>query len=208
MGSDAERVAGLYERHAADWVRARLREATLYERPWLQRFEAAMPSREADRFTGSVLDLGCGPGEPIARYFAERGYAVTGVDSSAAMVAMFRERLPEQEAICADMRGIDLGRRFEGILAWDSFFHLNHDDQRLMFPIFRKHAAPGAALRFTSGPSHGVAMGELEGEQLFHSSLDTEEYRKLLGEAGFEVVAHVGEDDVCGGRTVWLTRLR
>ena len=118
------------------------------------------------------------------------------------MVAMFGERLPEQEAICADMRALDLGRRFEGILAWDSFFHLKHDDQRRMFPIFRKHAAPGAALMFTSGPSHGVAMGELEGEQLFHSSLDTEEYRKLLGEAGFEVVAHVVEDDVCGGRTV------
>ena len=67
MGSDAERVVGLYERHAAAWLRARLRESTLYERPWLQRLEAAMPSRGADGFKASVLDLGCGAGEPIAR---------------------------------------------------------------------------------------------------------------------------------------------
>ena len=92
MGSDAERVVGLYARHAAAWVRARLREATLYERPWLERFVAAMPSREADEAKAAVLDLGCGAGEPIARYLADRGYAVLGEDSSAAMVAMLRER--------------------------------------------------------------------------------------------------------------------
>jgi hypothetical protein len=27
------------------------------------------------------------------------------------------------------------GRRFGGILAWDSFFHLRHEDQRVMFRI-------------------------------------------------------------------------
>ena len=40
------------------------------------------------------------------------------------------------------MRELALGRKFSGILAWDSFFHLRHDDQRRMFPVFRQHAAP------------------------------------------------------------------
>jgi hypothetical protein len=34
---------------------------------------------------------------------------------------------------------LSLQRSFDGILAWDSFFHLNHDDQRRMFPVFRAH---------------------------------------------------------------------
>ncbi len=93
---------------------------------------------------------------------------------------------------------------FWGILAWDSFFHLCHDEQRRMFPIFREHAAPRAALMFTSGPSHGEAIGACQGEPLYHASLDGAEYRALLEANGFAVVAHVVEDPACGGHTIWL----
>jgi hypothetical protein len=62
------------------------------------------------------------------------------------MISFCRDRLPDQEWIVGDMRQLALGRRFDGILAWDSFFHLNHDDQRRMFPIFADHAVLGAVL--------------------------------------------------------------
>jgi hypothetical protein len=35
-----------------------------------------------------------------------------------------------------------------------------------MFPVFRIHAAPGAALLFSSGPRHGEAIGSYGGEPL------------------------------------------
>ncbi|MBN9262953.1 MAG: SAM-dependent methyltransferase, partial [Hyphomicrobium sp.] len=89
---------------------------------------------------------------------------------------------------------------------WDSFFHLTVEDQRAMFAIFRAHAAPGAALMFTSGPAHGEAIGSYCGEPLYHASLDADEYTTLLKANGFEVVAHVVEDATCGGRTVWLAQ--
>jgi cyclopropane fatty-acyl-phospholipid synthase-like methyltransferase len=144
----------------------------------------------------------------MATYLVKHGYRVTGVDSSRAMIEFFRERLRDQQALVADMRTLALERVFSGIIAWDSFFHLNHDDQRRMFPIFRAHAAPGAALMFTSGPAHGEAIGQLEGEPLYHASLDPAEYRRLFDDHGFDVVATVSEDQTCGGRTVWLARLR
>src|SRR5690349_9000226 len=123
------------------------------------------------------------------------------------MVALCARRFPGQTWFVADMRSPPLVQTFDGILAWDSFFHLCHDDQRRMFPVFRAHAAPGAALLFTSGPAHGVAIGAIEGEPLYHASLDGAEYRELLRENGFTVVAHVVEDPSCGGHTVWLARL-
>src|SRR5690606_221806 len=113
----------------------------------------------------------------------------------------FKARLPAQEALVADMRRLDLGRQFDGLLAWDSFFHLDHDAQRAMFPVFRAHARPGAALMFTSGPEHGEAIGQLEGEPLYHASLAAAEYRQLLADNGFEVAAHKAKDPECGGRT-------
>jgi hypothetical protein len=97
-------------------------------------------------------------------------------------------------------------RTFDGILAWDSFFHLSRDDQRRMFRIFRAHAAPNAALMFTSGTSDGVAMGTYGGEPLYHASLAADAYRALLAEHGFEVVANVFDDPQTGGHSIWLAR--
>jgi SAM-dependent methyltransferase len=198
----ADDIIDLYERHARAWVSARLTEGGLYERGWLDRFcELLSPG-------GAVLDMGCGAGQPIAAYLVERGFAVTGVDSSKAMIAMFKARLPGQEALILDMRTLALGRAFHGILAWDSFFHLDHDNQRRMFPVFRAHAAPRAALMFTTGPNHGEAVGRLEGEPLYHASLDAAEYRQLLDSHDFDVIATVAADRTCGGRTLWLAQRR
>ena len=74
MSNDADNIVGLYQRHADAWVRERLREGRLYERKWLQSFCGLIPAG------GSILDIGCGAGEPIAAYLVEHGYAVMGVD--------------------------------------------------------------------------------------------------------------------------------
>jgi SAM-dependent methyltransferase len=151
---DAERIIGLYERHAPAYDAERSRN--LMERAWLDRFCTLLPPG------GAVLDVGCGQGEPIARHLIETGYALTGVDSSTAMIALCKARFPQRSWHVADMRALALRQHFNGVLAWDSFFHLTPDDQRRMFPIFRAHAAPKAALMFTSGPRAGDALGRIK----------------------------------------------
>ena len=198
----ADDIVALYERRARDWAGDRARQTVFIEKAWLDRFIAlATPGC-------TVLDLGCGPGKPMAAYLVANGFDVCGVDSSPAMIAMARENLPSREFIVADMRTLSLGRRFSGILAWDSFFHLAPDAQRRMFPIFRDHAAPGAPLMLTSGPQHGESIGQLRGEPLYHASLAPAEYRSLLGNHGFDVAAETMEDPGCGGHSVWLARRR
>jgi SAM-dependent methyltransferase len=200
MDDDAERIIALYERHAPAYDAERSR--SLMERAWLDRFCALLPS------SGAVLDIGCGPGEPIARHLIETGYALTGVDSSPAMIALCKARFPQRGWHVADMRALALRQYFNGVLAWDSFFHLTPDDQRRMFPIFRAHAAPKAALMFTSGPRAGAALGTYQGEPLYHASLELEEYRNLLAASDFNVVSYVPEDPSCGRHTIWLAQLR
>jgi SAM-dependent methyltransferase len=200
MSSDAERIIGLYQRKAHEWARDRAIGNSLFEKPWLDRFRSLLPSG------GSILDIGCGSGEPIAGYFIGEGYEVTGVDSSPALVELCKARFPGQRWLVADMRTLSLGRRFEGLLAWDSFFHLAPHAQREMFLIFQKHAASRAALMFTSGPASGEALGSYEGEPLYHASLDSDEYASLLDGAGFDVASHVVEDPSCGHHTIWLAR--
>uniref|UniRef100_A0A9E8CK07 Class I SAM-dependent methyltransferase n=1 Tax=Bosea sp. NBC_00436 TaxID=2969620 RepID=A0A9E8CK07_9HYPH len=192
MTSPAETVIDLYQRHAATYDG--LRGETLYEGAWLARFRSQLPPNTP------ILDIGCGTGRPIASHFLAQGHAVTGVDSAPAMIALCQQRFPEGDWQVADMR------RFGGLIAWDSFFHLMPEDQREVFPVFAAHAAPGAALMFTSGPAHGEAIGTFEGEPLYHGSLAPGEYRALLAENGFAVVDHVIEDQSCGGHTIWLAQ--
>lgn len=191
-------IIGLYERHAHLWDQDRTK--TLFERPWLEAFRAALVPDLP------ILDLGCGSGEPIARYFIDAGHRVTGIDASPSLISLCQQRFPDHAWKVADMRHLALGSRFGGILAWDSFFHLTPEDQRAMFPIFRTHAAPGAALMFTSGPAHGEAIGSYRGEALYHASLAPEEYTALLDRHGFHVLRHTVEDANCGGHTIWLAQ--
>lgn len=200
MADEAERIVELYERKAHAWVADRTRSHALMEQGWLERFLALMPAG------GTVLDIGCGAGEPIAAYLIGRGCDVTGIDSSPTMIALARGNFPDRDWLVADMRTLSLGRRFQGLIAWDSFFHLTYDDQRRMFPIFAAHAAPEAPLWFSSGPRHGEAIGTLHGEPLYHASLAPDEYRSLLAANGFSVIDHVAEDPSCGAHTVWLAR--
>lgn len=191
-----ESIIDLYERRAREYDRDRTR--SLQERAWLDRFLALV------REGGTILDVGCGVGEPIARHLIDRGFAVVGVDASPSMVDICRARLADAEWIVTDMRELNLRRRFDGVLAWDSFFHLGRDDQRAMFPRFASHARHGAPLMFTSGPADGEAVGSYHDEPLYHASLDPKEYSNLLATNGFTVRSHVAEDPECGGHTVWL----
>ncbi|HEX8257745.1 MAG TPA: methyltransferase domain-containing protein [Allosphingosinicella sp.] len=200
MACPAEAIIGTYQRHARAWDRARSR--ALDERRWLDKFADLLPQG------AQILDIGCGGGEPLARHLIERGYRLAGIDASPPLIETCRDRFPDHDWHVADMRELALGRQFDGLLAWDSFFHLAPADQRRMFPIFRGHAAPGAALLFTSGPAHGEAIGSFEGEPLYHGSLDPDEYRDLLARSGFTVVAHQVEDPECGHHTLWLARMQ
>jgi 2-polyprenyl-3-methyl-5-hydroxy-6-metoxy-1,4-benzoquinol methylase len=58
------------------------------ELPYLDRATALAPS------PGKVLDVGCGSGEPLARYFIERGYEVTSVDAVEEMLDMGDSQRP------------------------------------------------------------------------------------------------------------------
>jgi SAM-dependent methyltransferase len=71
-----------------------------------------------------VLDLCCGTGQ-LAAGLCERGYRVTGLDGSEAMLEFARQNAPGAEFIRADARSFSLPGKFQAVLsAFDSLNHL------------------------------------------------------------------------------------
>ncbi|WP_342070714.1 class I SAM-dependent methyltransferase [Yoonia algicola] len=197
----AHDVIPTYERIGHIWAKGRNR--SLMEKQWLDRFLTTAP-----RATGAVrvLDLGCGSGQPMATYLAERGAILTGVDATDTMTRLYAQNLPQAQVIKEDMRNLNLDQSFDAILAWDSFFHLGADDQRAMFARFAAHSAPLATLMFTSGHIAGEAIGEVADAPIYHASLDPAEYQTLLADNGFKVLRYTSEDPTCGHHTIWLAQ--
>ncbi len=97
----------------------------------------------------SVLDLCCGVGT-LSRPLVERGYRVTGVDRSAAMIRFARQDVPGASFLEADARAFRMPAAFDAaVCAFDS---LNHflDAAELRAVLANVHASlvPGGAFAF------------------------------------------------------------
>jgi SAM-dependent methyltransferase len=184
-----DRIAEGYDAH---------RSKALFEQDWLDRFLSCLPQMP------KILDVGCGAGEPIARYLVEQGCALTGVDVAPGMLSLARERFPDHRWLEADMRSLDLGSMFDGVLSWNASFHLTIQEQRDTIPLLAKHVAPAGALMFTIGPSEGEATGTVEGEPVYHASLDPEDYQSILSELGFSNIQIGLEDAKCNLHSIIL----
>ncbi|MFN7097424.1 MAG: class I SAM-dependent DNA methyltransferase [Gammaproteobacteria bacterium] len=182
-----------------EWYDAN-RSKSLMEKEYLNLIIQSIP------IGGSILDLGCGTGEPIAQFFHEKGYQITGVDGSRKMIELCQHRFPQQTFLVADMRHVQLNQQFDAIIAWHSFFHLSHDDQRHMFKLFESCLKPKGILVFTSGSEHGQAWSNNGGKNLYHASLAPNEYQMLLKQHHFEIILHKAKDPDCGYHTIWVAR--
>ncbi len=188
----------VYQKHAEAWDKQRSR--SLFERSWLDKLIQHLP--EGAR----ILDVGCGAGQPISQYLLTRGFSLSGIDASEKMIQICRSRFPEHSWEVMDMRNLELEEQFDAIVAWDSFFHLKQGEQREVLQRFLQHLAPSAAMLLTVGHEAGEVLGKVNGEQVYHSSLDPEEYKAILREAGFADIEMVLQDKECAEHSVLLAR--
>ncbi len=193
-------VQQTYEK-IANWF-SKNRSKTLFEKPWLDKVINRIKPQ------AKILDLGCGTGIPISKYFKENNFDVTGVDSSSEMLKLARRYDPNGRFIHSDMREISLNEKFDAIIAWHSFFHLSQDEQRKMFIIFAKHLNENGILIFTSGEEEGEVWSDNGDQMLYHASLSQGEYQSLLKKHGFCLLEYKIMDPECGDASIWLAEYK
>jgi hypothetical protein len=61
-------------------------------------------------------------------------------------------------------------------------------------------------LIFTSGEEYGEVWSDNGGCDLYHASLSTEEYAKILQSCNFKILTHKVRDPECGEATIWVVQ--
>ena len=150
---------------------------------WLAEFIRCLPRQ------GTVLDLGCGAGEPVARNLADAGFDVVGVDVSERQILIARQKVPSATFHHADMMGIELpAATFDGVAA---FYSINHVPRAEHSQIFRKVAAwlkPGGVFLASLGVrGSGDWRGPWLGVEMSFSNSDAGTSLELIADAGLRI---------------------
>lgn len=187
-----------YDRIAEDWHASRRTfTARKYVDMILDRLEPG----------ASVLDLGCGTGEPVALYLAGRGLRVVCVDESAAMLEIARRVVPEAEFVRADMCALELDEQFAAAVVWDSLFHVERAQHLSVFRTLSRLLSPGGLLLLSAGgTAHAGFTSEMHGQAFFYSAHDPAETLRLLSTAGFEVELCEEDDPSSKGHIAVVAR--
>jgi cyclopropane fatty-acyl-phospholipid synthase-like methyltransferase len=137
-----------------------------------------------------VLELGCGAGSPATRRLAER-HKVLGVDISPRQVELARERVPNATFERADATSLAFEpASFDAVV---SLFMLGHVPRAEQAPLLDSIAAwlrEGGYLLATMGTADAddAVEGDWLGAPMFFASFDEAEDRRLLADAGFDLI--------------------
>ncbi|MEF9935464.1 MAG: class I SAM-dependent methyltransferase [Clostridium sp.] len=84
---------------------------------------------------GHILDLGCGSGRD-SKAFLSRGYTVTSIDGSEAMVDI-ASKYTGQEVLLMDIENLYFQNKFNGIWACASLLHINKSNMKRVLTSLR-----------------------------------------------------------------------
>lgn len=160
-----------------------------------------------------VLDLGCGTGEPVAKYIIERGLSVTGVDESSEMLKFARQTVPEAELIHADILTVELTDTFDAAVAWDSMFHVGRKHHAAIYRKLANALREDARLLLSVGGSAPAEddsvdgfTSEMYGQTFYYSGFAPEVTRKLIEASGFEIELWEVDDATSRGHIAVIAR--
>ena len=156
-----------------------------FEREVLDRFAAGV------REGGSVLDIGCGPGQTV-RYLKDRGLAIRGMDLSEGMLVTARERNPDVTFERHDFRCTGLADdSLAGIVGFYAIIHLLRNEAHHALEEFYRVLEPGGSLLLSFHGGEGqVHADEWFGEPVIINAtfFRGEEMAGHARDVGFEIV--------------------
>ena len=136
-----------------------------------------------------VLDIGCGTGQPIVEYLSKEGFYVTGIDISSKMIEVANKlNLPNTTFLEQDILEYVNEDKFDGIIAFDSIFHIEESKQKEVFKTISNLLKNEGYFIFTHGLEQGTIKGSMFNNEFIYSALSKEELLNTLKENNLEII--------------------
>jgi ubiquinone/menaquinone biosynthesis C-methylase UbiE len=138
----------------------------------------------------AVLELGCGAGLPVSRALAER-YHLTGIDISSVQLDRARINVPNGRFVQADMTEAPFRpAAFDAVVALFSITHVPREEHAELLDRMRGLLRPGGYLlaNMASSDDPGTIENDWLGTPMFFSGFDADMNRRLIKEAGFDLI--------------------
>jgi ubiquinone/menaquinone biosynthesis C-methylase UbiE len=141
----------------------------------------------------TVLDVGCGTGEPTVRQLVDGGCRVVGIDASPVMLDIARHKVPEAIFVERDLHDLDglhpVGDRFDAAVAFFSLLVLPRAEIEDVLDAIRRELAHGAL--FAVGMVEGdtdYLLRDFLGEKVPLTAYPRDQLREVLTQHGFAVL--------------------
>jgi len=146
--------------------------------------------------SSAVLDLGCGCGLPAARFLANAGHRVTGVDLSDVQIERARRLVPTGTSLRADATELQLlPASFDAVVCLYALIHMPLTEQLRLIDRIATWLRPGGWLLVTVGDEAwtGTQNNWLRGPALMRwRHADTATYRSWLQQADLVITSDGG----------------
>jgi cyclopropane fatty-acyl-phospholipid synthase-like methyltransferase len=138
---------------------------------------------------GSVLELGCGNGLPVAATLAQQ-FRVTGVDVSEKQIESARRNVPNAEFTVSDMAKLDYpSATFTGVIALYSIIHLPRELHAALFESIYSWLEPGGVFLATFGSTESEIWIEDDwfGAPMYWSGYSPDRTKEMIKKSGFVI---------------------
>ncbi|MCH5345008.1 MAG: class I SAM-dependent methyltransferase [Acetatifactor sp.] len=142
-----------------------------------------------------ILDAGCGSGRD-SKVFADLGYYVTAMDASP-KICEEAGKVLGQKVLCQSFEELDMEKMFDGIWACASLLHVSKEKiPNVLHKLKRALKDEGILYAsFKYGDGEAIRQGR------YFSNHDEWTLKKLMQDAGFEILELFVTEDVRKGRS-------
>lgn len=149
----------------------------------------------------TILDVGCGAGVPIDKWFVEQGHKVIGIDISEKQIELAQRHIPEGEFKVEDMSELHEGEyNVDAVISFYAIFHTPRETHQEILNKLHSFLKKDGFLLVTMGASDWVGKEDnFFGGEMEWSHYGAEKNEELVKAVGFEIILseidHTGDEN-------------
>jgi len=158
----------------------------------------------------TALDIGCGCGIPVCKYFSENGLRTVGIDISQRQIERAEKLAPRAIYICDDYLNTN-DNQYDIITAFYSIIHIDRTLHKRVFEkLFNQLSANGIAV-VTVGHEEWEGYEDnwlgVDGAKMYWSHYAVDQYHEMLNAMSFNIILdEFIPEDSSGHNNLWIQK--